>query len=139
VSAIPGAPIPPSSKSGTTIVKSAPPKETARITVKPSLPGVKPVGNVPSPVKPAVAAVAKPMAKAADAPKPATTIVKTPATTKVTAPTVKPAPGAPPVPAMPTQYQDEASTTLTTALAGVLAGSTWLTAAVLLASYMSWI
>ena len=140
------------SKSGTTIVKSAPPKETARITVKPSLPAVKPVGNLP--VKPAVAAAAgaavgaaaaaiakpaaaKPVAKAADAPKPATTIVKTPAAAKVTPATVKPGPGAPPVPAMPAQYQDEASTTLTTALAGVLAGTTWITAALLAASYWS--
>jgi hypothetical protein len=140
----------PNSKSGTTIVKSAPPKETARITVKPNLPQAavragnfptaKPVpGAVPVAVAAGAAvgaavaakAVAKPTVKAADAPKPATTIVKTAAAPKVAAASVKPSAATVPVPAMPAQFQDEASTTMTTALAGVLAGLTWGTAIIL--------
>jgi hypothetical protein len=151
--ALPGlAPIP-NPKSGTTIVKSAPPKETARITVKPSLPptatkaagagnlpAAKPVAGATVPVAAAAAgAVAGAAAVKATAPKaakPATTIVKTPATPKVAAATIKPstAGASVPVAPLPAQYQDEASTTLTTALAGVLAVLTWGTAGVLFAS-----
>jgi hypothetical protein len=140
----------PNSKSGTTIVKSAPPKETARITVKPNLPAtaVRAGGNFPT-AKPAAGAV--PVAVAAGAvagavaakaavaaSKPATTIVKG-STAKVVAAPKPVAAGAVPVPAMPVQYQEEGSTTLTTALAGVLALATWGTAGVLFASYFGMI
>jgi len=136
-------------KSGTTIVKSAPPKETARITVKPNLPAtaVKAGGNFPT-AKPAAGAVPVVAAAAAGAAagavavkaatpavkpaavggKPATTIVKG-STAKVAA-APKPA-GAVPVPAMPEAYQEQGSTTATTAIAAVLAVSTWGTAAAL--------
>jgi hypothetical protein len=145
----------PNSKSGTTIVKSAPPKETARITVKPNLPpaAVRAVGNLPvaKPVAAGVAAagaavvakavVAKAVARPANAPKPATTIVKSAATPTVVPATVKPgaASSTVPVPAMPAQFQEEGSTMLTTVLAGVLAAMSWATAGILIASYMSWI
>jgi hypothetical protein len=142
-------------KSGTTIVKSAPPKETARITVKPNLPAtaVKAGGNFPT-AKPAVAGAApvaaaaavgaaagavaaKVAAKPAVGNKPATTIVKG-STAKVVAapkPAAASASGTVPVPAMPASYAEEGSTTLTTALAGVLAVATWGTAGLLFASY----
>jgi hypothetical protein len=150
VSSTPASASEPSSKSGTSIVKSAPPKETARITVKPNLPAapVRAAGNFPV-AKPAVAVAAgaavgaavaaKAVAKPGVASKPATTIVKT-GTAKVAAAAVKPgaAPSAPPVPAMSTtQFQEEGSTTLTTVLAGLLALLTWGTAGVLIASYLA--
>jgi hypothetical protein len=146
-------------KSGTTIVKSAPPKETARITVKPNLPptAVRAGGNFPT-AKPAAgavpvaavagavvagaavvakAAVAKPaVAKPGSGSKPATTIVKT-GTAKVAPTAVKSAAAAPAVAATSTQFQEEGSTTLTTALAGALALLTWATAGVLIASYLA--
>ena len=143
-------------KTGTSIVKSAPPKETARITVKPNLPPspARVGGNFPAkPAAGAVAAVA-PLAATTGAAaaatavpakgsKPATTIVKT-GTTKVASSTAKPAtpvgaaaPGAVPVPAM--QYQDEPSTLVTTIGSGALAVITWGTAAVLFASYFGMI
>jgi len=138
-------------KSGTTIVKSAPPKETARITVKPNLPAtaVKAGGNFPT-AKPAAGAVPVVAAAAAGAAagavavkagmgapkpaavggKPATTIVKGSTAKVVAAP--KPAGSATvPVPAMPEAYQEQGSTTATTAIAAVLAVSTWGTAAAL--------
>ena len=155
LSAVP-APVPqPGSKTGTSIVKSAPPKETARITVKPNLPAtaVRAAGNFPVakaaagavPVAAVAAAgaavVAKPVAKPAVAgAKPATTIVKTAAAPKVAAASIKPAvagTAAVPVPAMPAQFQEEGSTTLTTVLAAVLALLTWGTAGVLIASYLA--
>jgi hypothetical protein len=148
-------------KTGTTIVKSAPPKETARITVKPNLPVAAPVraGNIPT-AKPAVApgtvpvaamaagaAVAAGAAAVAGAPKPvakgtkpATTIVKT-GTTKVPTPSVKPAAvaaGGAVVAAPAVAYEEEASTTLTTALSAALALVTWGTAGVLFASLEGW-
>ena len=43
-------------KTGTQAVKTPPPKETARITVKPSLPTARPAGSATAGVKPAVAA-----------------------------------------------------------------------------------
>jgi hypothetical protein len=139
----------PNSKTGTSVVKTAPPKETARITVKPNLPAtaVRAAGNFPAAkpaagVVPVVAAAAVGAAVAAKAvgSKPATTIVKTGAPTARAA-SVKPVTGtavpAPAVAATPTQFQEEGSTTLTTALAGVLAILTWGTAGVLLASYFA--
>jgi hypothetical protein len=155
VSTTPASASEPSSKSGTSIVKSAPPKETARITVKPNLPAtaVRAASNFPV-AKPAAGAVAagavaagaavgaavaaKAVAKPTVASKPATTIVKT-GTVKVAGAPVKPgaASAAPPVPAMSTQFQEEGSTTLTTVLAGVLAVLTWGTAGVLIASYLA--
>ena len=94
----------PNAKTGTTVVKSAPPKETARITVKPNLPAATPVraSGAPTPrpvpgvaVAAAAGAVAGAAATEAIAPKavakggkPATTIVKT-GTTKVTPTSVK--------------------------------------------------
>jgi hypothetical protein len=148
----------PGSKTGTSIVKTAPPKETARITVKPNLPAaaVRAPGNFPvakpaAGAVPAVAAaagagaavaakaVAKPMAAST---KPATTIVKTGATTARAA-IAKPATSgtmAPAVAVTSTPFpQEEGSTTLTTVLAGLLAVLTWGTAGVLIASYLAWI
>jgi hypothetical protein len=150
VSSTPASTPEPSSKSGTTIVKSAPPKETARITVKPNLPSptVRAAGSFPvakaaaAGAVPAVAAVAGAavVAKAVAKPvaagsKPATTIVKT-GTTKVAQAIVKPT-AAPSVAASSTQFREEGSTTLTTVLAGVLALLTWGTAGVLIASYFA--
>jgi hypothetical protein len=150
------------SKTGTSIVKTAPPKQTARITVKPNLPAtaVRAGGNFPiakatvAGAVPVVAAAAagaavavKAVAKPVAASKPATTIVKTGVPTARAA-TVKPVSGtvAPVAPAVAvaavatsTQFQDEGSTTLTTVLAGVLALLTWGTAGVLIASYLAWI
>jgi hypothetical protein len=68
--------------------------------------------------------------------KPATTIVKT-GTTKVPTPSVKPAAvsaGGAVVAAPAVTYEEETSTTLTTALSGALALVTWGTAGVLFAS-----
>jgi hypothetical protein len=154
-------PVPPpeaNAKTGTTIVKSAPPKETARITVKPNLPAATPVraaGNIPTPrpapstvpvaamaagaavVAGAAAAIPKPVAKGT---KPATTIVKT-GTTKVPTPSVVPAAvaaGGAVIAAPSAAYEDEPSTTLTTVLSGVLALVTWGTAGVLFASLEGW-
>jgi hypothetical protein len=132
----------PSSKSGTTIVKSAPPKETSRITVKPNLPAtaVRAGGNFPT-AKPAAGAVPVAAAAAVGAAvgaavvakasaKPATTIVKTAAAPKVAAATIKPAAGSAPVAASaPAQFQEEGSTTLTT-VTGRCWVLTWGTAAV---------
>jgi len=129
----PAVPRDPNSKTGTSVVKSAPPKETARITVKPNLPTVAPRaggGNLPG-----VGAGAAPAAKPVAATKPATTIVKTgvqPARAAVVKPAVTAAPA---VAAAPAPFQEEASTTLTTVLAALLALLTWGTAGVLIASY----
>jgi len=147
-------------KSGTTVVKSAPPKETARITVKPSLPGagaVRPAGggNLPT-VKPAAAVAvaaaagvvagvaaaktvpnpaAKPAATLPGTAKPATVVAKSGA-----APSATPSPSsAKPTakPAVPATFQEEptGSTLVTTILAGALAALTWGTAGILAASY----
>jgi hypothetical protein len=153
VSSTPATPLAPNAKTGTSVVKAAPPKETARITVKPNLPATavraggnfpvaKPAGTVP--VVAAAAAGAAVAATAAAKPvassKPATTIVKTGAATARAA-TVKavstPASSAPVTVASSNQYQEEGSTTLTTILAGVLALLTWGTAGVLIASYLA--
>jgi hypothetical protein len=141
-------------KTGTSIVKSAPPKETARITVKPNLPvAVKPVGNIPT-AKPTVGAVPVVAAAAGAAVaagavamaakpsvggKPATTIVKgSGAKVAVAAPKpVVASAGTAAVPTTSAQFQEEGSTTLTTALAGVLAALTWGTATVLILSYLA--
>ena len=161
-SAVPAPVAEPNAKSGTTIVKSAPPKETARITVKPNLPptAVRAVGNIPT-AKPAAGAVPVVAAAAAGAvagavaakavaspkpvaaSKPATTIVK-PGTAKVVAApkAVAAAPAAAsssaPV-ATSTEFREEGSTMLTTVLAGVLALITWGAAGVLFASYFGMI
>jgi hypothetical protein len=139
------------SKSGTAVIKSAPPKETARITVKPSLPPAAPVRPPGAPVEEAAAAGAAVGAAAAAAPKtvtkggkPATTIVKT-GTTKFTPPATKAtaaaAPGAPVsnVPVETMTYEEAPSTVMTTSLAAVLALTTWGCFGWLLASYMGWV
>jgi hypothetical protein len=157
VLATPAAPSEVNAKSGTTVVKTPPPKETARITVKPNLPPqpvragsnfpqAKPAAPGAVPVAAAVAgaavgaamvakAVAKPTAK------PATTIVKA-GGAKVAATPVKAVASSAPTPsvaAAPSAYQEDVSTTLTTGLAGALAVLTWGTAGVLFASLMAWI
>jgi hypothetical protein len=144
-------------------VKSAPPKETARITVKPNLPAtaVRAGGNFPT-AKPAAGATpvavaaaagavagavaAKAVAKPSGGSKPATTIVKAGTGTAKVVAAPRPvaastsASGGVPVPEMPaTQYQEEGSTMVTTVLAGVLAFVTWGTAGVLFASYFGMI
>ena len=146
----------PNLKTGTTIVKSAPPKETARITVKPNLPAApvrasnlavaKPAGAVPAAAVAAVPAAAttavvaeaggpKPAGKPVAAGKPATTIVKAAGAGKVA---VAKASAMPVVAAVPVaQYQEESSSMLTTILAGALAVLTWGTAGVLIASYLA--
>jgi hypothetical protein len=106
----------PQSKSGTAAIKTAPPKETARITVKPSLPGTARVTPAAPTVKAATPAVA-----AGD-----------PAAMKAGAAAVKVAPkasGAVPVPAY--VPEEEKSTVVSTAVAGVLALVTWGTAGIL--------
>jgi len=151
VASVPASMPQPSGKTGTSIVKTAPPKETARITVKPNLPvaAVRAPGNFPvakavAGAAPAVAVAAgaavaaRPVAKPVVAGgKPATTIVKTAGAPKVAAASIKPsvATAAPPVPAMPAQFQEEGSTMLTTVLAAVLALLTWGTATVLILSF----
>lgn len=131
-------------KTGTSVVKSAPPKETARITVKPSLPGAPvraganfPVAKVAAGTVPVVAAAAAGAAVAAKpvSAKPATTIIKSGGTT-ARATAFKPT-AVTPTAATSTEFQEEGSTTLTTALAGVLAVLTWGTAGVLIASYLA--
>jgi hypothetical protein len=124
----------PNGKTGTSVVKAAPPKETARITVKPNLPptAVRAGGNFPI-AKPAAGAVPVAALAGAAVAKPATTVVKT-GTTKITAAAVKPT-AARAVAATSTEFQEEGSTTLTTVLAALLALLTWGTAGVLLASY----
>jgi hypothetical protein len=107
-------------RTGTTAVKNAPPKETARITVKPSLPNRGTA--TPTVAKPVVAAGAAAAATVA-------------AAGVASAPKPKPA-GTPPVAIMPGAFEEEKSTTLTTSLAGVMAVLTWGTAALLLASYL---
>jgi hypothetical protein len=154
----------PAGKTGTSVIKSAPPKETARITVKPNLPNspVRAVGNVPTakPVAaggagPVVAAAAagaavgaigaapatvpvKPSAKPTVATKPATTIIKSGGAT-----TAKPAVNKPAVAVASTSsssaYEEPENTMVTTIVAGVLAVLTWGTAGVLIASLMAWI
>jgi hypothetical protein len=157
---MPAVPSEASAKTGTSIVKSAPPKETSRITVKPNLPptSVRPGGNFPA-SKPAggtvpiVVAAAGAAIAAKAATKPATTVVK-PGSVTARVVTGKPphggvipglgvgaaAPGAAAPAAAETQapvpYQEE-STTLTTALAFALAVLTWGTAGVLIASYLA--
>jgi hypothetical protein len=143
----PATPLESNAKTGTSVVKGAPPKETARITVKPNLPSARPAGNLSPAAKPAVAPSGVPIVAAAAAgaiaakvavkpgvsSKPATTIIKSGGTTK--AAVVKPSGSSG---AVVTSYQEEGSTTLTTALAGGLAVLTWGTAGVLIASYMAW-
>jgi hypothetical protein len=138
----------PGSKTGTSVVKAAPPKETARITVKPNLPptAVRTAVNFPI-AKPAEGAVVAGVAAAGAVvaakgvgAKPATTIVKT-GTTKVASPAVRPAvtTATPAFAETSSQYQEEGSTTLTTALAGLLVVLTWGTATVLILSYLAYI
>ena len=150
----------PNSKTGTAVVKTAPPKETARITVKPNVPpaAVRVGGNFPiakssAGTVPIVVAAAGAAIAAKAATKPATTVVK-PGSVTARVVTGKPphggvipglgvgaaAPGAAAPAAAETQapvpYQEE-STTLTTALAFALAVLTWGTAGVLIASYLA--
>jgi hypothetical protein len=125
----------PTNKSGTSIVKSAPPKETARITIKPSLPAmgnVRTGTNIPT-VKPAVAGAV--VAAGAGAAAVVAGAKAGEPTAKAKTPAAQPAvPGLAPI-----QYDDanQGSTTVSTICAGVLALLTWSTAGILLYSYMS--
>jgi hypothetical protein len=113
-------------KTGTTAVKTPPPKETARITVKPSLPTARPA--VAAGVKPAVVVAGAAAATAAAAtPAAKGTPVATPAVAVKKADAV-------PIAGIPA-FEEDKSTTLTTALAGALFLLTWGTAGILLASY----
>jgi hypothetical protein len=105
----------PQSKSGTAAIKTAPPKETARITVKPSLPGTARVAPTVKAATPTAAVAGEPAAMKAGA-----------AAMKAAAP--KPA-GAVPVPAyIP---EEEKSTVVSTAVAAALMVATCGTAVIL--------
>jgi len=125
-SAAPIAPVETNKKSGTAVVKNAPPKETARITVKPNFssgapaPAARPTPSAPA-VKPAGGA--PPVVAAAGARAVATPSASTPS-----------APIAPPVSTVHFQEDEPVSTKLTTCLAGALAVLTWAAAGLLLAS-----
>jgi hypothetical protein len=116
-SAVPAVVAKSSDKTGTQAVKTPPPKETARITVKPSLPTARPAGvaNIAG-VKPAVVA--------AGAAVPVVAAVATPGK-KV---------AAVPVAGIPA-FEEEKSTTMTTAVAFALVLLTWGTAGILIASF----
>ncbi|HEY0257165.1 MAG TPA: hypothetical protein VGC39_06975, partial [Candidatus Methylacidiphilales bacterium] len=132
-SATPAPAVPLDKKSGTAVIKNAPPKETARITVKSNIPSaVTPAGGV----RPTVKAVA-PVVAAAAAVGAAAATVKGAEPVKVkaasTVPVNAPATGSirfeePPV---------AESTTLTTGLAAALAVLTWGIAGFLFASVYS--
>jgi hypothetical protein len=115
---VPQAPAAVESKSGTSVIKAAPPKETARITVKPSLPTSSPArpGSGTTPVVAAAAGAAAAVAavKATEA-KPAS----------------KPAAAVQPSNVVQYREESEGSTLITTIAAGVLAVITWGTAALL--------
>ncbi len=119
-----GTPLAPTgvSKSGTSVIKAAPPKETARITVKPSLPGTatpKPAA-IPT-VKPAAGAPVAAMAAGAAA-----------GVAAVKATEAKPKAAAAPVATKAIAYEEPAANTLfSTIAAGVCCLVTWGTAAVL--------
>ena len=142
---IPGAPLKPaaavpvvqpevSKKTGTAAVKTAPPKETARITVKPSLPTARPAGGNLGGIKPVVA-VGAAAAMAAAATPPATTPgAVTPAVATPAAVTAKKTDTVPVAP-MPVAYTEERSTLVTTVLAGCLALLTWGIAGYLFTNY----
>jgi hypothetical protein len=124
--AVPAAHLDPNKKSGTSVIKTAPPKETARITVKPSLPGARPVGASPMPVAAAIGATAAAGALGAAAVKAGSSPAVKPADSKA-----KPAPApnssAPATSAGPIKYVEEpqGSTLVTTLMAGGLAVLTW--------------
>jgi len=142
----PATPLPEGNKkSGTTIVKSAPPKETARITVKPSLPStptVKAATATPS-VKaatPGIAAATTPVNVPGATAKPGAVAAKTAVVTgapvaakPATAGTIKPVSAAPIVVA----EEGAESTLLTTILAGALAVLSWTTFTILILSLNS--
>jgi hypothetical protein len=148
-----------SQKSGTSIVKSAPPKETARITVKPNLPSpVRTAANLPTVKAPGAVAAPTPAKPVVNETKPVTApaavsktavfvpkpVATAPATTPAgaTAVAATPAkPGAKPAVAVaPVAFPEEntGSTLWTTIAAGALAVLTWGTAGILFASYMAW-
>jgi hypothetical protein len=115
--AVPMAPKETGAKSGTSVIKTAPPKETARITVKPSLPT-------------ATARPANPVVKAAEPG--AIPAVAVAAGAAAAVATVKAAEAKPKTPvavaASPVQFQEteaNRSTLLFTVMAGVLAVLTW--------------
>lgn len=133
-------------KSGTTIVKSAPPKETARITVKPSLPGtpsVRPAAAVPV-TKAATPAPAVPAASTKPVDIPNTTAkpaVAAKTAVVIGAPVAKPTPGAvkaapisATVPVAAFAEESAGSTTFSTVLSGILALLSVTTAGILWAS-----
>jgi hypothetical protein len=135
-------------KSGTTIVKTAPPKETARITVKPSLPSARPVSATPA-VKASVPGVgASPATTPVSAPSAAKPVAKSAVVAAGSGPKVAAASGAAvvaagagAVAAAPIVFQEDApkSTMVSTMLALVLAVLSWGTALLLIASYYSFI
>ncbi|HUB66624.1 MAG TPA: hypothetical protein VL981_03975 [Candidatus Methylacidiphilales bacterium] len=131
---ITGAP-PPPKKSGTSVIKASsaqPPKETARITVKPSLPGRK-SSRILKPAAPGAAAPAT--SGPAVKPKVVTTVPQ-PAAPTATAPAVK-APSAAPI--RFEESEEEAGSPLMTGIAAGLAVVMWVTAAFLFASLFDFI
>jgi hypothetical protein len=108
------------SKSGTSVIKAAPPKETSRITVKPSLPATAKTGTGPASIPTVKPGVAVPVAAGAAAVAAVKAGEARPKAATAGAPITK-----------PVVYQESESTLLTTVAAGVLALLTWGTAAVL--------
>jgi hypothetical protein len=134
-------------KSGTSVIKAAPPKETARITVKPNLPGsvgARPAGAAPvvaAVAAGAVAAVVAGKAMAATTTPKATPTAATAATPTAKAGTAKAPAAAPTAAPAPARFQEEGSgsTLVSTVLAGVLALITWGVAGFLFASVYGFI
>jgi hypothetical protein len=130
--AIPAAVSKGNEKTGTTAVKTPPPKETARITVKPSLPTARPAGAAAKPVVAvAGAAAAAGAVVAAAGAKP---VVATPGATPVAAKKAD----AVPIAGIPV-YEEEKSTAITTGIAFTLMLLTWGTAGILAASYFHYL
>jgi hypothetical protein len=117
ISATPPSPVEMDKKTGTAVIKNAPPKETARITVKPNLPssaggGVQPVAKVAVPVAAGAVIASAASVRGGE---------KTPKSKAITVPMGAPTAGT-------IRYQEEeapGSTTLTTSLAAALAVMTW--------------
>jgi hypothetical protein len=145
-----------SKKSGTSVIKAQPPKETARITVKPTLPGVAgaPRPGAPGATLPAVkpgaalaaaagagAAIGAGAAAAAAAkPKTVTAAIKPNfPTTPTAAATPAPAPVKSAAPSAISFEEPEEGSPLMTGTAIALAVLTWVAAFVLIAGAEGWI
>jgi hypothetical protein len=118
-------PVPPQGKTGTSAIKTAPPKETSRITVKPNLP-------TPAAVRPNPTPAVKPPGSG-DAPVVRTAAVAVGAAAAVAAVKAESRPkaaGAPPVAAMAYSEPEGSSRHLTVA-AGVAALVSWGVAGIL--------